>query len=199
MKIIGLTGNIASGKSSVSKILKEFGAEIIDMDSIAKEIQDKNYGSVLERIRNQFGDTVVINNRLNRKKLAKIVFSSKDALKALNDIMVPLMTEKLVKEIEEQKKLQTKIIVIDAAILLEAEWDKYVDKLWVVYTPYEIQMKRLTEREKIAFDEANMRIEAQMSINEKIMKADVVIDNSKDFKHLYNQVKTLWEKTLKCT
>ncbi len=199
MKIIGLTGNIASGKSSVSKILKELGAEVIDMDSIAKEIQDENYDNVLDKIRNRFGDSVVINNKLNRKKLAQIVFSNQDALKALNDIMVPLMTEKLLKEIEKQKKLQTKIIIIDAAILLEAEWNRYVDKLWVVYTPYEIQMKRLTEREKIALDEANMRIEAQMNINEKIMKADVVIDNSKDFKHLYKQVKTLWEKILECT
>lgn len=194
MKLVGLTGNIASGKSSVSQILKSLGSEIIDMDKIGKEIQDENYKGVLERIRKCFGETVIVKNKLDRKKLAKIVFSSEEALSKLNEIMIPLMTERLLSEIESLKRKGVKIAVVDGAILYEAGWDRLVDEVWVVYTPRDLQVKRLTEREQMTSEEANARIDVQMSIDKKIMRADFVIDNSGDLDHLKQQVNELWQK-----
>lgn len=199
MKIIGLTGNIASGKSSVSKILQELGADVLDMDIIGKSIQEVNFENVIESIKKSFGKEVVQeNNKLNRKGLSKIVFSNNKALKELNRIMVPPMTHKLLEYIKEKKKEKKKIVVIDAAILFEAGWDTIVDEIWVVYTPENIQKKRLIEREGLTNDEALARIKSQMDIKEKIKKAKYVIDNSKDFEFLKEQVLKLWVKTQKC-
>lgn len=198
MKIIGLTGNIASGKSSVSKILQELGADVLDMDIIGKYIQEVNYDNVIESIEKSFGKEVIQNNNLNRKRLSKIVFSNNEALKELNRIMVPPMTHKLLEYIKEKKESKTKIIIIDAAILFEAGWDKIVDEIWVVYTPENLQKKRLMEREGLTNNEALARIKSQMDIKEKIKRATYVIDNSKDFNFLKDQVLKLWKKTIKC-
>lgn len=192
MRIIGLTGNIASGKSLVSNILKELGAEIIDMDNIGKEIQDSNYQHSVESLIKAFGNVIAKNGKINRKKLGEIVFGKQEMLKKLNDIMIPLMTNKLRESIKFHKN--AKILIIDAALLFEAGWDRFTDEVWVVYVSRDIQMVRLKKREQIDNSEATKRIQAQMDILEKIRKADVVIDNTKDLEYLKQQVLTLWEK-----
>ncbi len=193
MIIIGLTGNIASGKSAVAALLKEWGACVIDMDRVAKEIQSHNV-TVLDEIKKTFGESVVKDNKLMRKKLGEIVFSDKNELKKLNKIMIPVMTERLKKIINEKKKQGVKILVIDAAILFEAKWEKFAQEVWVVYIPKELQIKRLIKREQIGRDEALKRIESQMDIKEKIKKANAVIDNSKNFAYTKEQVWRLWKK-----
>ncbi len=115
-------------------------------------------------------------------------------LKKLNDIMIPLMTNKLCESIELHKN--AKILIIDAAILFEAGWDRFTDKVWVVYVSRDIQMDRLKKREQMENSEASKRIQAQMDILEKIRKADVVIDNTKDLEYLKKQVMTLWDKEI---
>jgi dephospho-CoA kinase len=197
MKVIGLTGNIASGKSSVSKILKSLGAKVIDMDSLAKDIQKENYKGVLDKIRETFGDNVFLEgNILNRRALGELVFRDKNLLQKLNDIMIPVMTEKLLEELEKAKKDNPKVIVVDAAILIEANWDRFVDEVWVVYIPLELQLGRLMERENIERDLALERINSQMPIEEKIKKADVVIDNSGNLEELEKKVLELWKERI---
>jgi dephospho-CoA kinase len=192
MKIIGLTGNIASGKSAISYILKSLGAEVVDMDKIGKQIQELNYKKVIEKIEKRFGKEIIENEKINRKKLGSIVFSDKQALIDLNSIMIPLMTEKLKRTIDENRKKETKVLVVDAAILFEANWDKFVDYVWVVYVPRETQINRLIKREKITQEEAIMRVDSQESIDEKIEKADVVIDNSKNLEAVKLKIFELW-------
>jgi dephospho-CoA kinase len=192
MKIIGLTGNIASGKSVISYILKNLGAEVLDMDKIGKQIQELNYKKVIEKIEKRFGKEIIENEKINRKKLGSIVFSDKQALIDLNSIMIPLMTEKLKRTIDENRKKETKVLVVDAAILFEANWDKFVDYIWVVYVPRETQINRLIKREKITQEEAIMRVDSQESIDEKIEKADVVIDNSKNLEAVKLKIFELW-------
>ncbi len=192
MKIIGLTGNIASGKSAISYILKNLGAEVVDMDKIGKQIQEVNYKKVIEKIEKRFGKEIIENEKINRKKLGSIAFSDKQALIDLNSIMIPLMTEKLKRTIDENRKKETKVLVVDAAILFEANWDKFVDYVWVVYVPRETQINRLIKREKITQEEAIMRVDSQESIDEKIEKADVVIDNSKNLESVKFKIFELW-------
>lgn len=192
MKIIGLTGNIASGKSAISYILKNLGAEVVDMDKIGKQIQELNYKKVIEKIEKRFGKEIIKNEKINRKKLGSIAFSDKQALIDLNSIMIPLMTEKLKRTIDENRKKETKVLVVDAAILFEANWDKFVDYVWVVYVPRETQINRLIKREKITQEEAIMRMDSQESIDEKIEKADVVIDNSKNLEAVKLKIFELW-------
>ncbi|MGB9769550.1 MULTISPECIES: dephospho-CoA kinase [Caldisericum] len=200
MKVIGLTGNIASGKSSVSNILKDLGAKIIDMDDIAKEIQNLNYRGVLDKIRETFGDSVFQNgNMLDRRALGKIVFSNKNMLEKLNSIMIPVMTERLLEELEKAKRKGFDVVIVDAAILIEANWDRFVDEVWVVYTPKELQVRRLMERENIDKELALERVSSQMPIEEKIKRANVVIDNSGDFNELRNKVLELWERVKSST
>jgi dephospho-CoA kinase len=192
MKIIGLTGNIASGKSAISYILKNLGAEVVDMDKIGKQIQELNYKKVIEKIEKKFGKEIIENEKINRKKLSSIAFSDKQALIDLNSIMIPLMTEKLKRTIDENRKKEMKVLVVDAAILFEANWDKFVDYVWVVYVPRETQINRLIKREKITQEEAIMRVDSQESIDEKIEKADVVIDNSENLEAVKLKIFELW-------
>lgn len=194
MKVIGLTGNIASGKSVVSYFLKQLGAKVIDMDKIGKHIQECNYKGIVEKVRKEFGDSYIENGKINRKKLGDAVFSNREQLKRLNELMVPLMTEKLVEILDQYREMDVDVVVIDAAILFEAEWDRFTDEVWVVKVPEDIQLKRLKERENITTEEALMRIDAQMDIAEKIKRANVVIDNSKNLESVRLKVVELWEK-----
>ena len=194
MIIIGLTGNIASGKSAVSKFLKKLGADIVDLDQLAKKIQSQNVNDIIDKMEEVFGKEIVSNGKVNRKKLGSIVFSDKEKLNKLNEIMVPIMTEVVKKIIEEKRALGVEILVVDAAILFEANWDKIVDTVWVVYIPKKLQLERLMKRENIGKGEALRRIESQMPISEKIKRTDVVIDNSGDFPQMESQILELWKK-----
>ncbi len=196
MRIIGLTGNIASGKSVIAYFLKNLGAEVIDMDKVGKQIQENNYRSVIKKIEKKFGDDIIKNEKINRKRLGVVVFSDKKALTTLNSIMIPLMTEKLLQIIDENRKKDVKVLVVDAAILFEANWDKLADETWVVYVPREIQIKRLIKRERMSKEEAIMRIDSQEDICEKMQRADIIIDNSKDIETVKLRISELWKKII---
>jgi len=196
LRIIGLTGNIASGKSVIAYFLKNLGAEVIDMDKVGKQIQENNYRSVIKKIEKKFGDDIIKNEKINRKRLGVVVFSDKKALTTLNSIMIPLMTEKLLQIIDENRKKDVKVLVVDAAILFEANWDKLADETWVVYVPREIQIKRLIKRERMSKEEAIMRIDSQEDICEKMQRADIIIDNSKDIETVKLRISELWKKII---
>jgi len=187
MKIIGLTGNIASGKSKISEYLKTKGFKIIDADLIGKSILEDE--SIKNRLVRVFGAEIMNKDgSIDRKKLGTIAFSSKENLEKLNRITLPLLSKKIKKRINEYKRKKTKLLVLDAAILIEAKWNKIVDEVWVVYINPEVQLDRLIKRENYSIEEAKNRINAQMDINEKIKYADIVINNSFDWENTKQQV-----------
>ena len=196
MTVIGLTGGIASGKSTVTALLKEKGAVIIDADKIAREIMSKGEPAWFE-VLNYFGDEILNDGRsdIDRKKLAHIVFSDKAKLEVLNNITHPKIIEEIKRQVEEYKKAGKKIIVIDAALLIETGLDKIADEVWVVAANEDIQLQRLMAREKdITKDEALKRIKSQMPLAEKLKFADRVIDNNSSIEETKNQVDKIWTK-----
>lgn len=198
MRIIGLTGGIAAGKSQVSRILSELGAIIIDADVIAREIVEKGT-STWEEIRDEFGEEYFLaDGSLNRKKLGKLVFSDKHALRKLNDITHPAIRNSIISRLDELKTQDYKgVVVVDAALLLEVGWDDLVDEVWVVDAPLGIRITRLMDRDGLSREEALNRINSQMTQEEKNEKADKIIKNESNMDNLEKQVERALEHTLK--
>ncbi len=176
--VIGLTGGIATGKSTVTKMFQEIDIPVIDTDRIAHDMLmkgTKGYDEVLI----SFSKSILLtNNEINRKKLALIVFNNPQKRKILNDIIHPRIKLIVKNEIQKHKELGTKIIVLDVPLLFETDFIDLVDKTVVVYTTDKQQKERLMERERIDKDYAQLKINAQMPLNQKIDLADYVIDNS---------------------
>ena len=190
--IIGLTGGIASGKSTVSKYLAEKGFEVYDADKIAKDISEKK--SVQEEIILTFGDKILDENKnVDRKKLKEIVFEDKEKLEKLNGIIHPKVID-FYKELKE--KNTDEIIIFDVPLLFESGIDKFCDKILVVISDYEIQLNRIVERDKIDRELAEKIIKSQLSNEERIKKADVVIENNSNLEDLFEKVErfceTIW-------
>ncbi|SET75943.1 dephospho-CoA kinase [Natronincola peptidivorans] len=194
MKIIGLTGGIATGKSTVSKLLKDKGAIIIDADIVARKIVEKGKPA-LNEITENFGKEILLENgELDRRKLGRIVFNDPSSLKKLNEITHPKILQEIQKEINYYKQHEShRVIIIDAALLIETNMKDMVDEIWLVTISEEIQRARLMKRDSIGVEEASKRMEAQMSIKEKLPYAHKIIDNSGDLNDLEIQVKKLWE------
>ena len=179
---IVLTGGIATGKSTVSNILKTHGFEVIDADSIAKEILPLH----VKEVQNIFGDRVVKEGAIDRKALGAIIFNDKSEREKLNAFLHPLIREEIFKHsqmLEEKKKPY----IIDIPLYFES--DGYHCKVVVVvYAPIEVQRKRLMIRENFTKEEAQKRIDAQISIEEKKVMADFLINNSFDRKFLDEEI-----------
>lgn len=190
--IIGLTGGIASGKSTVSKMLKDLGAHIIDADIIARKVVEKGQ-KAYNRIVQSFGVEILQQNgELNRKKLGNIVFSDKTKLDLLNRITHPEIISSIAEEIAIAKAKGYKIIVLDAAMLLELGLQDTVDLVWLVVVSQEIQIKRLMERDKLSLEEAECRINSQFKNEEKIKYADEIINNEKNIEEVKEEVVILF-------
>lgn len=193
---IGLTGGIASGKSTVSKILKDLGATVVDVDLIARDVVVKS-SRCLEQIVRYFGKEVLLEDgSLNRKKLRDIVFSDRDKLKVLNGITHPEIIARVIKQLEfleREKRLDR--AVVDAAILIEMGLHRHVDVVWLVRVDREVQIKRLMKRDNISRNEAEAIISAQMPLEKKEQYAHVIIDNSGTLEELEARVRKLWEST----
>ena len=190
--IIGLTGGIASGKSTVSKYLVEKGFKVYDADKIAKDISEKK--SVQEEIILTFGNKILDKNgNIDRKKLKEIVFENKEKLEKLNGIIHPKVIN-FYKELKEKKT--DKVIIFDVPLLFESGIDKFCDKILVVISDYEIQLNRIIERDKINRELAEKIIKSQLSNEERIKKADVVIENNSSLEDLFEKVErfceTIW-------
>ncbi len=192
MKIIGITGGIASGKSTVSNIIKGSGYKIIDADIISREIVEKGKPA-LQEIVDSFGKEILNEDgSLNRKYLGSIVFSAPSKLKKLNEITHKRIVETIHKEVTYHKKVgKEKILFLDAALLIELNIQNIVDEVWLVSVDKNVQIQRLMDRNNISRKEAINRIDSQMSLEEKKKYADVIIDNSKDLEHLKSQINRL--------
>lgn len=177
MLILGLTGNIGCGKSSLSTIFSERNIDIVDADIIARQIYDDE--KLLQKVYDTFGTDVKNDNgSLNRKALGRIVFNDYEKLIQLNKLTHPLIRQNVNDQIDEHKNKDKKIVILDAALLIESNYLNFVDKLLVVTCDEKIQIERIKKRDNCSNEEAISRIKSQMSQKEKIKYADYIIDNS---------------------
>lgn len=197
MKIIGLSGGIASGKSTISKVLKEMNIPVIDGDEIVHEIMESG-SSIVLRLVNEFGkDILNRDGTINRKKLGTLVFKDKRKLEKLNNITHPIIKDEIINRIEALKKANEKYCVVDGALLMEGIFKNITNILILVYVSPDIQIKRLMERNSINYEEALNKINSQIPFEEKKKYADYVIDNSKDVEYTINQLNKIMNEILK--
>ncbi|MGB9839850.1 dephospho-CoA kinase [Thermovenabulum sp.] len=195
MKVIGLTGGIASGKSTVSGILREKGAYIIDADEISKALVEPGKPAYLEIVKH-FGQEILNEDgSLRRKKLGRIVFADKEKLALLNKITHPKIVEEIKRRLEEAARRNERVVVIDAALLIELGLYKMVEEVWLVTIDEKTQLERLLKRDSFLDEkEAKDRIRAQMPQEEKVKYATRIINNSGDFSQLLKQVEEYWRE-----
>ena len=186
--ILGLTGGIASGKSTVSAYLAQNGALIIDADLIARQVVAKKSSGLKQIVAKFGGEILTASGELDRKKLGKLVFSNKELLKALTDITGPLIRAEILREIEAAKKAQVKLVVLDIPLLFETGYQTLCDKVMVVTVPSEVQLERVMKRDNLSVAEARKRIANQLPASKRNELADVLIDNSKSVAETYQQV-----------
>ncbi|HJG05336.1 dephospho-CoA kinase [Ligilactobacillus agilis] len=186
--ILGLTGGIASGKSTVSAYLAQNGALIIDADLIARQVVAKKSSGLKQIVAKFGGEILTASGELDRKKLGKLVFSNKDLLKALTDITGPLIRTEILREIEAAKKAQVKLVVLDIPLLFETGYQTLCDKVMVVTIPSKLQLERVMKRDNLSAAEARKRIANQLPASKRNELADVLIDNSKSVAETYQQV-----------
>ncbi len=186
--ILGITGGIGSGKSTVSGILKEKGAVIIDADLISKEVVEPGQ-KALEELTEAFGtDILDAGGKLNRKKLAGIVFNDSEKLQRLNSILHKYVTERIKNNVEEQLLKKTNIIVIDAPIPVKSGFIDLCQQVWTISADREVRIRRIMERNGMSYEEAVSRINSQLDEQEYIRLADTVINNNFDYSQLKREV-----------
>lgn len=189
MKIIGLTGGIGSGKSTVSEILEEMGYSVVDADKLSREAC--KVGSPLLRLLvKDFGiDIICENGTLDRKKLADLAFADRDGTRRLNELV---QTAILVKAMEAFNDLRlegkTDVCFFDVPMLFEAGWDKYTDEVWLITAPESVRLSRVVNRDKSRREAVLARMRLQLTDEEKRARADVIIDNSGSEKDLRKNV-----------
>lgn len=190
---IGLTGGIASGKSTVSQLLVEKGAHLVDADQIAREVVKPGH-SVLTRVVSHFGQSILHKDgTLNRKRLGDIIFRDPLQKKALESILHPPIRAMM---LERMRTLEQKhpghLVVVDVPLLFESNLARLFEEVWVVYIPEHIQLERLMRRNQLSETKALSRIRAQMPIEKKKELADIVIDNSGSIKRTKQQIEQQW-------
>ena len=193
MKVIGLTGGIGSGKSAVSRILAELGAEVIDADKIGREVFEPGTAAWQEVVTTFGREILAPSNEIDRRKLGEVVFHSPEALRQLNRIMHPRIYEVVKANLEECRGRGVGVVVLEATLLIEAGWTSIVDEVWVTVTSKDTVIGRLKER-GLSEPEGLARIMSQMSADERIKHGDVVIYNEGSLSELKTKVEQLWQE-----
>lgn len=187
-KVLGLTGGIATGKSTVSRVFEEYHIPIISADEVARQVVEP--GSVaLNEIQAQFGQVYVNDDgTLNRQLLGTLVFENSQKLDLLNQIMQPKIRAEIQRQVATLKQRKPKLIVLEIPLLFEQHGNQLVDITMVVKVARQVQLDRLMARNQLSQHEALNRIHSQMSLAEKIKRADVVIDNAGTVEQTREQV-----------
>ena len=197
MRVIGLTGGIACGKSNVSETLRDLGAVIIDGDVLSRELTAPG-GEALPDIRARFGDGVFHEDgTLNRRGLGAVIFGNDEARLALDHIMQPLLWALIRRRMEEARAAGSAVCVLDMPLLYEAGLDALCDTVWCVYIPEETQIERLMARDGFTRQEALSRLRSQMPAKEKAEKAQVVIDTSGSISYTKAMLPELYARELR--
>jgi dephospho-CoA kinase len=192
MLVIGLTGGIGSGKSTVSHILARLGARMVDADIIGHQIYEPG-GPAYDDVISTFGREVVgPDGRIDRKQLASIVFAKADFLEKLNDIMHPKIRDTIAVILQEWRSEGTEIAVVEAAILFEAKWTTLVDEVWATLSDESVVLDRLFKAKGMTPEQSRARLRSQMPPEEKAQRSDVVIRNNGSPEELEKQVEDLW-------
>ena len=193
MKVIGLTGGIGSGKSTVAKFLAELGAVIIDADKIGHAVFEPD-SEAWQQVVAAFGRQILKPNReIDRKKLGKIVFGSAEALSRLNRIMHPQICGVVKAQIEQYRRQGIDVVVVEAPLLMEAGWTSLVDEVWVTLAPEATVLKRLEEGMGLSKAESQARICSQLPAKEQVKHAHVVINTNLSLDELKARVNKLWQ------
>ena len=192
MFVIGLTGGIGTGKSEVSGILEGMGAAVINADVIGHQEYRPGTGGWREVVEAFGRDILTPEGEVDRKKLGALVFSDSEAIKRLNAIMLPRICDTVTQRIVELREQGRGVVVVEAAILLEAGWTSLVDEVWVTTAPEEVVTKRLQNRDSMDAGSVRARISSQMSQTERAQRADVIIENPGTLEELENRIKILW-------
>ena len=193
MRTIGLTGGIASGKSTVSRMLSEMGAPVIDADALAREVVEPGTPA-LKEISRRFPGVVGADGRLDRAKLADRIFGQEQERLALNAIVHPRVQEAYLNKAHALAKQGTEVIIYDAALLLENGLDRKMDGVILVTVPPEIQISRLIARNGLTRGEAEARIASQMPLKEKAKRATWLVDNSGDLAATRARIAAIWDE-----
>ena len=189
--VIGVTGPIGSGKSTVLRILEELGAEVIDADKVAHEVMEPG-GRAYDAVVAEFGREILLpDGRIDRKRLAQVVFNEPEALKRLEAIVHPAVFEEIKRRVAASER---PIVALEAIKLLEAGLSITIcDEIWVVVVDEDVQMQRLRQR-GMSEEEARRRLAAQLPRSEYERRADVVIENNGDMDALRRQVEAAWAR-----
>ena len=197
MKIIGLTGGIACGKSTISLTLAELGAVIVDGDVLSRELTGEG-GAALPAIRSAFADGVFHpDGTLNRRALGAVVFADDQARDTLDDIMQPMLREMILQRIEDARSSDAAACILDMPLLYEKDLDSLCDRVWCAYVPRETQLERLMLRDGFTREEAEQRLRSQLPADKKAAKADVVIDTSGPIQYTKESVISLYAKEVR--
>jgi len=203
MKVIGLTGGIGSGKSTVSGFLAELGAVIINADEVGHEaFKPDTHG--WRQVVTAFGRQILkTNGEIDRNKLGEIVFADSEALARLNSIVHPLVYEMVKAQLEEYRRRGVEVVVLEVPLLIDVPLSKKagepslldeVDEVWVTVAPEAIVLERLKEKVGLSEQESLARIRSQLSPEERVRRADLVIDTDCSLDELRARVQELWRK-----
>lgn len=196
MLVIGLTGGVATGKSTIAKRFAELGAAVFDADRFAREAVEAGQPA-LEEIRARFGEKVIASDgSLDRKALGAIVFRDAKARRDLEAIVHPRVRERMRRSLEELRRQgYGGVVILEIPLLFESQGSlELVDRVLVVYAPWSMQVERLMRRNQLSREEAILRVDAQLPIDEKVARADYVVDNSRSLDEAFRQVDRLWEE-----
>lgn len=189
--IIGLTGSIASGKSTVSLMFDDLNIPVIDADKISREVVypgEKAY----EKVVHAFGENILRDDKtLDREKLGSIIFADEEKRKQLNSIVHPAVREKMIEQRDAYVKAGETLVVLDIPLLFESKLTHFVDKIVVVYVDKEVQLHRLMKRNGYTEEEANQRINSQITVKEKAEKTNAIINNNGTKYDSYQQLEQL--------
>jgi dephospho-CoA kinase len=199
MKVIGLTGGIASGKSTAARLLEELGAPVIDADLLAREAVrpgSDSLGAIVARFGNRL---LQADGSLDRAALGRMVFALPEARKELEGIIHPEVRRLARLALQGLKESGAPVVFYMAPLLMEAGADTLCDEIWVVDLDEASQLQRITARDGMAPDEARLRMAAQMPLAEKAARGDLVVNNRGTVEELAAQLKELWELRLRST
>lgn len=189
--MVGLTGGIASGKSTVAEFLRAEGARVIDADQLAREVVLPGKPAWREIVA-YFGPEVLLpDGQLDRRKLGKIVFEDAQAREALNRFTHPRILAEVRRQLAAARE---PVVVVEMPLLFEVGFEREVDEVWVVAAPPEVQEARLLARDGLTPAEARLRLAAQLPLEEKLRRATCVIENTGDLAATRAQVRRLWEE-----
>ena len=193
MLVIGLTGGIGTGKSEVSHILRDLGAVVIESDKVAHqsyEPETKAHGLIVSR----FGEGVLDSSGfIDRKSLGKIVFSDPARRLELEKIVWPATRELTLALLEKETERGTRVVVVEVPKLFESGWDKVADVVWTVAASQSAIVQRVEQRSGMSESDTKARVAAQLTRQERVDKADIVIENDSTLEDLRNQISTLWD------